>query len=774
MLRAHSLTVAGLLVSSCLIGVTSPSAAAGFRSQSQGDVVGSSLPHQDQQRPPTWLDDRVRVRLDEALDDVETDRREAMTLYAIGRMKVNEGKQAEAARMFQRAHRLDPASLPILKQIVPVAFELERPGEAIRYALKTVDLDPEPNPLLMQFLGDALVQQGDSERALKLYSRVVELTPTKERKNADFLRMRLVMGELYHANHQFEQAAGSFRDVQAARQSPADFALTDTQMFSLLGKQLRTLDIMAESFLESGEFDEAERLFADVAAIAKSEASEQTLAWAKAEELLQQARLSAARGKHEQAIRQLDSYFAGFRADSPEADINPVALDLLESLLSETDRDDDFIGRLSKLRSDHPTSLSLVTKMAEVLKARNDDITASGHLEDFCDRLTGDGDRFRPRLMAALAMLVEIRADRGDAAEFFSAWSRLRDLTNNPELFARAADQAIAAKAEFASAVLAAAEASARTSDLRFGELLVAADIAAKMKQFDQAQEFFDLAIKQRPKFKADILLHWGMELLIAEEHGRAGQVFQRGIRERVLPFGQPDFYYLLAGVQTVEEDYEAALKSARRAAAMAADDPRILARLAWVQYQSGDLEAATAGYELIVRRFGDDRTPNIRDSVKQARLVLSGLAEDRENLPAAEEWLEQILDEFPDDEGAMNDLGYLWANQNKHLLRAYSMIRRAVDADPENATYLDSLGWVLHRLGKHQEAVKHLLRSLDLREQPSGTVLDHLGDAYLAAEDVDAARAAWQKAIQAFDPQREADKIQLVEEKLAGLPVGE
>ena len=250
------------------------------------------------------------------------------------------------------------------------------------------------------------------------------------------------------------------------------------------------------------------------------------------------------------------------------------------------------------------------------------------------------------------------------------------------------------------------------------------------------------------------------------------GEIFQRGVRERALPFGQPDFYYHLAGVQAVEENYAAALKSARRAAAMAADDPRILARLAWVQYQSGDLDAATNGYELIVRRFDDDRTsPDIRDSVKEARLVLSGLSADTEDMPAAEEWLEQVLDEFPDDLGVMNDLGFLWADQDKQLRRAYAMIRHAVDAEPENAAYLDSLGWVLHRLGRHEEAVEQLLRSLDLREQPSGTVLDHLGDAYLATEDIESARDAWRKAIEAFDPQQEADKIQSVAEKLERHP---
>ena len=60
------------------------------------------------------------------------------------------------------------------------------------------------------------------------------------------------------------------------------------------------------------------------------------------------------------------------------------------------------------------------------------------------------------------------------------------------------------------------------------------------------------------------------------------------------------------------------------------------------------------------------------------------------------------MLDEFPDDAGAMNDLGYLWADQDKNLQRARRMIRKAVDAEPDNAAYRDSLGWVLFRLGRY------------------------------------------------------------------------
>ena len=121
-----------------------------------------------------------------------------------------------------------------------------------------------------------------------------------------------------------------------------------------------------------------------------------------------------------------------------------------------------------------------------------------------------------------------------------------------------------------------------------------------------------------------------------------------------------------------------------------------------------------------------------------------------RGDLPQAEEWLEQVLDEFPDDEGALNDLGYLWADQNEEFQRAKRMIEKAVNAEPDNVAYRDSLGWVLFRLGQVPEAIVQLEKAA-ADKKPDGAVLDHLGDAYAKMNRRDKAVEAWRKAVEAF-----------------------
>jgi predicted negative regulator of RcsB-dependent stress response len=51
--------------------------------------------------------------------------------------------------------------------------------------------------------------------------------------------------------------------------------------------------------------------------------------------------------------------------------------------------------------------------------------------------------------------------------------------------------------------------------------------------------------------------------------------------------------------------------------------------------------------------------------------------------------------------------------------------------------------------------------------DEPDGVMLEHLGDALLAAGQKDAAAESWQKALAAFEKQADSDKIARVKKKL-------
>ena len=131
---------------------------------------------------------------------------------------------------------------------------------------------------------------------------------------------------------------------------------------------------------------------------------------------------------------------------------------------------------------------------------------------------------------------------------------------------------------------------------------------------------------------------------------------------------------------------------------------------------------------------------------------------------------LEQILDEFPEDVSALNNLGYLWAERGLHPERALRMCRAAVAAQPQTQAYRDSLGWALFQLGRYDEALVELEKAA-AGDEPSGVVLEHLGDCQAKLGKLDAARQSWKRAIERFDDDERAKRLEATQRKLDGQP---
>ncbi len=133
----------------------------------------------------------------------------------------------------------------------------------------------------------------------------------------------------------------------------------------------------------------------------------------------------------------------------------------------------------------------------------------------------------------------------------------------------------------------------------------------------------------------------------------------------------------------------------------------------------------------------------------RRARLLLSAVLVEAGRVSEAEAVLEELYAERPDDPGVNNDLGYLYADQNRNLEKALDMIRLAVQADPQNRAYLDSLGWVLYRLERFDEAREALEKANADPDFQDATLQEHLGDVYDALQRPDDARRMWQQALQ-------------------------
>ena len=113
-----------------------------------------------------------------------------------------------------------------------------------------------------------------------------------------------------------------------------------------------------------------------------------------------------------------------------------------------------------------------------------------------------------------------------------------------------------------------------------------------------------------------------------------------------------------------------------------------------------------------------------------------------------------------PEYHNAMNYLGYMWADINRNLDEATTLIIKANELEPDNAAYVDSLGWLYFRQGKFDEALTELLRAAELtKDEPDSTIFEHIGDAHQALGQADKAKAAWQRAHELLDVQLEKVK---------------
>ena len=103
---------------------------------------------------------------------------------------------------------------------------------------------------------------------------------------------------------------------------------------------------------------------------------------------------------------------------------------------------------------------------------------------------------------------------------------------------------------------------------------------------------------------------------------------------------------------------------------------------------------------------------------------------------------LQQGLQKFPDDPNLLNQEAWEWADEGTNLDEAEKVARHAAELAPDNGSMVDTLGYVELKLKKFAEALPVLQRAAQMTDNDP-SVLQHLGDAYLAGWDAGPTRSA-------------------------------
>ncbi len=679
----------------------------------------------------------------QAATETEQDRTQAMIFYGMAREAEGRGDSVGALRSFQRALRYDPACTPAARAAVRLAIQLERPDQAVEASLRLSECQEEDR-LPLRYVALHLTRQGDWEKAVEIYERTLGIGPREPASDEDVVMM-MEMARLCRLIEDNKKAASYFTQALTALDSPRKHNISPKVKNDLLGDDGATYQLIGSSFLAAGDVAAAESVFKKAEEAAPS----------AARTAFNTAAILRHTGRFEEALVQLD---ACLEAHTEAMGLGPFLL--LEETLDELDRGGELLSRIAAWHEKQPDNKVLGYFLAE---------------KSFAGKQFDRAEQLYARLIeksptsTAYERLLEIYLSRNDYAKVAEVLSAVVAKTGSLD----ALGDSLALLTESAAAVDAvisrgdAAASRGDRSDRSY--TLAAALVSLDAERFDSAERLMKSSIASSPDQAENLLLIWGIDLMSADRNQEAVRVFREGVeREGVSDDQRALFNHYLAGALELGGQTDSALQAAREAVKLDEESAPFHARVAWVLFHADRLEEAAKEYRSLIDRFdGDVQSDLARGAVRQARMVLATMCVEQRRIDEAVEWLEQVLDEFVQDPGALNDLGYLWADENQHLERAQRMIEQAVESEPENAAYRDSLGWVLFRRGRFDEAVAELTRAAAM--EPDPVVLEHLGDAFSKTGQADKAKATWERAAAEFQQAEEPGEAARIREKIAG-----
>ena len=252
---------------------------------------------QFEDRPEPLIPAHPRTEADE-------DRLEAAAMFASGRMLEQRQDLPAALKRYERAVRLDPKAVTILREIVPLAYSLNRRTEALRYAVKLCEQDAS-DAVLSRRIGLFLLEDSRFKDAAAVLEKALKHADAEANPTADVTQLRLDLGRVYFLLNRYADAARLFDKVLAALEKPKDFGIDEAAKRALVGQDGLTYELIATTYLEVDRPESAAAAFAKLDEIAPS----------KANAALYAARVEGKAKHPDKALGKLQEYFDSHPSD---------------------------------------------------------------------------------------------------------------------------------------------------------------------------------------------------------------------------------------------------------------------------------------------------------------------------------------------------------------------------------------------------------------------------------------------------------------------------
>jgi tetratricopeptide (TPR) repeat protein len=680
----------------------------------------------------------------------ELDHLEALKLYALAVSQEREGKLVESLRTYEAAGRLDPDAASIHRGLAGLYLALDRLDDALAACKRVMDLEPD-DYVTGYLYSRQLRMQKKSQEAVTILAGLAALPALKERPDL-LVQVQIDLAVLYEDANDLPHAETAYRRALELLENPE--ALMEQGPFTrddIQSQAAETCERLGRVCLKAGK---VQRAIADFQEARKKDS-------ARAPRLaLHLAEVYAKQGQPREALTNLDEFL---RSQPQGMDGYEMKIDLLRKL----NRAADIVPQLEAAAAGDQHNLSLKLLLARecrkagraeravqiytALAAENPTVEVYRGIFDLCKE---DGARGAARALDLFDGTVAKAKKEGASTEAAQARAMLGALRDDAELVK-----------------LMLPVVRQRLHDnkpLTFQTNALFATLAVRGSQAEAAEELYR-GLLARPDLPAemegDVYIALLQVLAVQRKYQAIIEVCQKGL-DKAEATSRILFHLDLAQAYCSLGDDDKAVAAADDAVNECNDKQRLGCKLDRARILSqcpdkGRKDRAVAECQALLKEY------NQPGEVRKIRYALSGVFSTIGDTAHSEEQLKLILEADPNDASACNDLGYLWADQNKNLAEAEKLIRKALeldkrqrsegpevrpDADRDNGAYVDSLGWVLFRLGKLDEARREMERVPNL---PGGAddpvVWDHLGDVCFRQGDRKAAGAAWKKSLELY-----------------------
>ncbi len=681
----------------------------------------------------------------------ELDRREAQALYGVATLQERRNHLIEAVHTLEAAVRLDPDAAAPWQALVPLYLALERTDDALAGCRRILELDPQDGETALLYARQ-LRRRGENGKARAVLARVAQ-QPALARQLELSARLCFELAVLCEEAQDWDAAAKNYRRVAEILDHP---------------EPLIEQGVGNRAEIETQAAETWERLGRVCLRAGQMEAALEALRQAQRRDAVRAARLGfylaealARQGRVPEALDRVEEYL---QSQPPGTE----GYELKMRLQRELGRGGDVLPDLEAAarRDRHNTALWLL--LAREYKQAGSAVKAQMVYERLIrESPTPEAYRgllalYRPRPEVILARFNDKVKDAtsekssekpprpGEVTAGAHVRAMLAVIREDPELVHRLLD---AAKDRLRQG----------QGGLEYGTRVFLANLAGRTGQLDVAESLYRACLDADGEHEHEIYQGLLAVLRRAHKYEDMAHLCERGL-EHAQATNRVLFHLHLAEAYAALGQPKSALAAADAAVADAGEKERLRCRLERAELLSGAGRHAEAAAECraLLREY------NQAGDVRAVRSVLSAVHSAAHEYVRAEEQLRLILESDAADATANNDLGYLWADQNKNLAEAERLIRKALELDREqrrggaalglegeedNAAFVDSLGWVLFRRGRLEDACRELERAVGL---PGGeddpVVWDHLGDVCQRLGKTERATTAWKKALQLYE----------------------